>query len=59
MLLTFIGACFAQCSGESLLAFKEATIRAEALLSPDLAGSSWHRAWLPKAANICAMAVGD
>ena len=36
MLLTYIGACFAKCSGEMLLALKVVAVRAEALLSPDL-----------------------
>ena len=36
MLLTFIEAYFNRLSGELLLALKVATVRAEALLSPDL-----------------------
>ena len=36
LLLTFIGACFAQCSGKLLLALIVVAVRAGALLSPDL-----------------------
>ena len=36
MYLSFIGACFAQCSGKLLLALKVAAVRAEAPLSPNL-----------------------